>query len=468
MDMMMAAAIQGRTLHTASASSAGKMDPLSNFGDVLTQTIASASEPANKDNRAALTAEQTEAIESLLEFLKLDDLSVMGDGEQLLDEEVFTAESLQSRQLLQIIFGKDSKEEFAASIFNTDESRAPEELLSPFPEIDHTGKEILTFGNEDVAEAISLFSSFEGEPDTKADLLQYLQNIIQQVLDESTGLLPMNKQLIMANAELKLSKIYTLATNNVELSANQLEKLEGLKRTLDQLLTKIESMLNVPSNAKKSLVHMISSQANNEMQVPFQKASSQMQTRPELMKQVGNAQNIAAAGGMETSSMYNPFLAMSKIEQLVLAMPADPTSANQEEFIEAFENLLSKAKFTNNNGVQRLFIKLNPENLGLLRIELIQKDGMMTAKIIASTKGAKELLDSQLQGLKQSFVNQNLPVEKVEISQTFTNMSQERGLQREQHQQQNSQDHSRQFAEEEEITDDFQNEFQAALLQAEK
>jgi flagellar hook-length control protein FliK len=68
-------------------------------------------------------------------------------------------------------------------------------------------------------------------------------------------------------------------------------------------------------------------------------------------------------------------------------------------------------------GVQKLLIKLNPEHLGSIRIELIQKDQVFTARILTTTEAAKEVLETHLHNLKHAFEAQNIKVDNVEIGQ---------------------------------------------------
>ena len=183
---------------------------------------------------------------------------------------------------------------------------------------------------------------------------------------------------------------------------------------------------------------------------------------------VQSSQSQTSTTGIQSESVgiHNPFMNMSKVEQYVLNTQSTKTSSDSDALLKSFENILSKAKFTNQNGIQKLLIKLNPENLGTLRIELMQREGIMMARIIASSNGAKELLDGQLHGLKQAFSNQNIPVEKIELSQQFSNLSQERNLQREQFQQQGGNERPEQsFDREEELEEDFQQTFEEAILQ---
>ncbi|TFE02761.1 flagellar hook-length control protein FliK [Jeotgalibacillus salarius] len=95
-------------------------------------------------------------------------------------------------------------------------------------------------------------------------------------------------------------------------------------------------------------------------------------------------------------------------------------SDSAQQLMQQFQNVMQKANFGKVNGTEKLMIRLQPEHLGTLKIELMQKDGMMTARIIASTVVAKEMIDSQLNQLRQSFSAQNLQVEKIEIMQAQT------------------------------------------------
>lgn len=101
----------------------------------------------------------------------------------------------------------------------------------------------------------------------------------------------------------------------------------------------------------------------------------------------------------------------------VLILEKNGQSVNSQEFAKAFENLMNKSTFTNQAGVQKLFIRLTPEHLGTMQIELIQKNGQMIAKIMATTQRGRELLESQLHSLKQVLANQGIIMDKGEIQQ---------------------------------------------------
>nr|WP_255723340.1 flagellar hook-length control protein FliK [Sporosarcina sp. ACRSL] len=80
---------------------------------------------------------------------------------------------------------------------------------------------------------------------------------------------------------------------------------------------------------------------------------------------------------------------------------------------------MKRANFGQVGGTNRMLIKLYPEHLGQIRIELLETNGIMTARILASTALAKGMLDSQLHQLKHAFNQQNLQVERIDIAQSI-------------------------------------------------
>ncbi|ESU33043.1 hypothetical protein G3A_08345 [Bacillus sp. 17376] len=154
---------------------------------------------------------------------------------------------------------------------------------------------------------------------------------------------------------------------------------------------------------------------------------------------------------------------MTKAEQLMLTMNSPERPVSPEQLMKQFESILSKSHFMNSGGTQKLFIKLFPEHLGSIRIELFQKDQTMIARIITTTGTAKETLESQINGLKQAFAAQNLSVERIEVTQQQA--QQERFLNRDSQQQERQPDRGKQEKKEEK--GDFNLSFEEALLNTE-
>lgn len=102
--------------------------------------------------------------------------------------------------------------------------------------------------------------------------------------------------------------------------------------------------------------------------------------------------------------------------------PAAENQANNraEQLMRELQNVFKRANFGQAGGTNRISIKLYPEHLGQLRIELLQTNGLLTARILASNVLGKEMLESQLHQLRQAFLQQNIQVERIDISQMLT------------------------------------------------
>ncbi|WP_096199364.1 flagellar hook-length control protein FliK [Bacillus sp. FJAT-45350] len=109
---------------------------------------------------------------------------------------------------------------------------------------------------------------------------------------------------------------------------------------------------------------------------------------------------------------------MNKTQQLVIHIgESQSKQGQQQQFIRQFQEMISRGTFSNlNNGMQQLTIKLFPEHLGRLDIQLTQMNGVMTARILASSTAARELIESQIHQLRQAFSQQQIQVERIEIS----------------------------------------------------
>ncbi len=106
-----------------------------------------------------------------------------------------------------------------------------------------------------------------------------------------------------------------------------------------------------------------------------------------------------------------------------LETPAEKPAGQAEALLMKLQGLFKQTNFGQLGGTNRLLVKLYPEHLGQVRIELIQVNGIMTARILASTALGKEMLDSQLHQLKQSFSQQNIQVDRIDVTQAVQDPS---------------------------------------------
>ncbi|HWO97857.1 MAG TPA: flagellar hook-length control protein FliK [Bacillus sp. (in: firmicutes)] len=169
-------------------------------------------------------------------------------------------------------------------------------------------------------------------------------------------------------------------------------------------------------------------------------------------------ENTVVTTSSETSNPVTG-MPMSKAEQFILHMGQTNGKVDSGKVYQEFYQILTKSSFAQNGSNSKLTIRLTPEHLGPLHIELIKQDQVMIARMVTSTQQAKELLESQLLSLKQALMNAQIQVERIDIQQQF--QLSERFMNQSDHQQNQSNQHSRQNQKDERTED---NEEQKSFL----
>ncbi|RCW70714.1 flagellar hook-length control protein FliK [Saliterribacillus persicus] len=144
-----------------------------------------------------------------------------------------------------------------------------------------------------------------------------------------------------------------------------------------------------------------------------------------------SASSVNTTQKTDTDLLVNQNFA-SKIQQFVVHVQ----SSNQEEvttqqkLLDQFQQILSKSNFMKGpNGATQLMLKLQPEHLGEITLKLTQINGEMVVKMIASSQGAKELLEGNLSQLRHMFSPQQVVVEKADLPNSQLDQKSQQGQQ---------------------------------------
>ncbi|MEH7344881.1 flagellar hook-length control protein FliK [Bacillus sp. JJ1532] len=383
------------------------------FGALVAGLMGNSTNPVqDKDTSNNLPSDE---VESLLQFLQTADVFALENGAELID-----GSNLSSTEVIKIIenelnLSTDELYELLSKFFNDISSSAKSEKPS----------------DEDVSQIDMV--------------LAMIQSIIS--IQKQDMKIEPNKDFGQA---MKAIKLFELLSAHEDSLGNQLK----LKEFMKNISEKLETALNSTNSSDRGefvrkTFQTLVNELNGKVVSGTDKAGEQ------IAKALNKSEPVNHQGFIQ-------FQQLSKPEQLtMLSSSGRPVSA--EQLIEQFESILSKSQLLKSGGTQRLFLKLNPENLGSLRIELIQKDSTIIARILTSTANAKDMMESHLNGLRQAFQSQNIQVERIEISQAFT--SQERSFNREgQHQ---GQERQQQEERQEKQSGDFNHSFEEALLNTE-
>lgn len=206
--------------------------------------------------------------------------------------------------------------------------------------------------------------------------------------------------------------------------ANTIEINSELKSIISSILSKID----MQTNEKKTVAVQ---KVINPVMVSFLRKSEENTLSSTEVKKT------AQVSHGDTDSKVISTIQNNIFKQHPLTLLTDSGELAAPKNVEdQFAKLLAKSTFIKTGDIQKLSMRLAPDHLGSIRIEITQNEGNMIARIITANTEAKDVLDKQLTSLKHGLSAQNLQVDKIDI--VVSSQPQER-LQREQQQQQEQQ-----------------------------
>lgn len=222
------------------------------------------------------------------------------------------------------------------------------------------------------------------------------------------------------------SKAVETLSQQMDLAKNDLKSLSILKENMETVITKLEQIINNERPNQNTVLENAFNKVLSQQQKVLDQGMSdnKLIAKPRMPQPLQNQMITSQTQVQELGNQFvdqsistNPvhMQQVSKIEQFVLQVNQDSKPVNYEQFVKDFTNILGKSQFFKGDGTNKLLIKLYPEHLGSLRIEILQDKGALTARMIATTSAAKDILDSQLHQLKHAFTQQNIQVDKLDV-----------------------------------------------------
>ena len=222
--------------------------------------------------------------------------------------------------------------------------------------------------------------------------------------------------------------------------SDELEVLESLATDLDAVLTdeEIQSVLKqiVPELEKdeetsqmmvKDYVEPISDEPEviitNEkpQEAPEVESSlnntnsqSEKQEKESVFKQMTKQEiTTTEQGSSKQITFENPIL--QAIQNAVNNVEATVTAEQPVQQVDIVHQIVEQVRVNMNQQTTSLELQLYPEHLGRIQINVVSKDGVMTASIVAETEAAKQAIEGGLLNLKEAMQQQELKVEAIEV-----------------------------------------------------
>ncbi|PID25573.1 flagellar hook-length control protein FliK [Sporosarcina sp. P7] len=276
-------------------------------------------------------------------------------------------------------------------------------------------------------------------------VLDVLQQLPTEKIKEAMGQLPPKSAVEL----IALLKAVELAAAKMDLFTKQVDLVKTIQPIFSQIASQLEQKIIQPE-VKHSV--QIPPTMQNFIRISTEQMSADTEQQNHQSKPSETVAPLSAVATTETRPVYQ----MNATEKV--------PESRSEALMREFQAILNRANFGQTNGMNRISVKLYPEHLGQIRIELLEINGVMTARILASTAMAREMLDSQMHQLRQAFNQQNLQVDRIDLSQTLQDPSKsdrEQAFNKQNHQQ------KEQATEQNENPDEQEQTFQEFMIELE-
>lgn len=233
------------------------------------------------------------------------------------------------------------------------------------------------------------------------NLNQQLQSFMTQISDE------------IATLETMIPDMDAFVSNKeIVQMLSDLTKTQSDETVLTAVIDSGEDVLN-HNNPEVVVNNDQNSNMNNVSQIK-DSSSSYNQQSDEASQQTSDRE---VAVNEQTTTKANPFEnpilqaihnAINNVESTVVAeQPVQQT--------DILRQIVEQVRVNMNQQQTSLELQLYPEHLGRIQINVVSKEGVMTASIVAETETAKQAIEAGILNLKETMEQQDLKVEAIEV-----------------------------------------------------
>ena len=230
-------------------------------------------------------------------------------------------------------------------------------------------------------------------------MIQAAPQLLQQMQEQFTqGNLADEDAMTLLN----FVKLAILMGEKTDTVFSQQTHLMNMSEAFKQVLSQISPGLQKDANQQNQTQFTVMQQTVSTVAVE--------QRVEATAKGSNNTQNESLLQQNQQSNILN--------RTVTVTLPTNQTS-QAEALAREIANLLNRSQMSSTQGTIKLMLKLFPENLGQIRIEIIQQNGVMSARLLATTSAGKELLDSSLNQLKATLAAQNIQMDRLDVAQAL-------------------------------------------------
>lgn len=308
----------------------------------------------------------------------------------------------------------------------------PQQLETALQQFDQQIKEIVAEGLGISLE--SLEQMMQQLDLSAADLLE--SNNLMNVIVQSNGL--EDAGAVLTNETLfqqfkDINQELSFAVNDFvqeqPVSAEQLQQLMQPENRMPQLIVTAEAAPQLEATVP---IQMEEQDAESVMQ-PIDGNSTAQETDASLLTVADDKHKFTRQDFAESEQHFNHNAAMGTqtAQQIVsnIAEAAAETVYASADMEEIVNQIVEQIKLQFHADSTSMEMQLNPESLGKVHLQVIVKEGAVTAQIAVENEAVRHALESQAITLKENMNNQGVKVEAIEV--TIASHEFERNLQQE-------------------------------------
>lgn len=238
--------------------------------------------------------------------------------------------------------------------------------------------------------------------EVKAKLEQLIQNA--RINQESVGsevskVIEVMKSQVQAKVTIKSEQVDTKSITDVT--------AEGISS--EEHLSAKEKATNVKESAKASKSEEGDNSTGAEAgdsstEVDITKVNTQVNANNDQNQQL-DQQNLQAIGNVKIGTINN----QTEVQKSVFSTPQPVKSS------EVLNQVVEQAKVIMGQDKSEMIIQLKPDHLGKLELKVVTEQGIVAAKFIAENQQVKEIIETNMQLLKDSLQKQGITVDSVNV-----------------------------------------------------
>ena len=281
---------------------------------------------------------------------------------------------------------------------------------------------ITVFDLGNVNQMVALFTEILGLSDgmqivTDGDLFASLTSLTQSVDDVIQSL---QSELQISMEELLAQLQEQMAETSVVDSGENADETQLVVETEATVDEEIEQTTISAKNVEEAVKVEVSDGEESQLEqkvVTLETSSTEMSqdgTSSEFQNR--ESDNSDSKQNLNQNINQNSFSVLSDVNQTTSIEVGEAQNISYSTFNDIMEQIGDYVKTNVTADVKQMEIQLSPANLGQVHINMVSKNGVVTAQITAENEMVKNAIESQVVQLKERLESQGVKIEAVEVT----------------------------------------------------